>query len=987
MDQDQVTRALAQVAQNLDRTVQQYTNTGNTSLLEMASSAWRSADVQDNLKHVLPEVQAALFNNAGLVLYHLYLARGEIVDLEEAVSLFRLALELVSDTRARQASVLNNLSAALQVHYIYSADPADLDQAIDASKHALELAPEGSPEHPRYWVNLTGAQYERYQHSSRLEDLDGALHSAQAALEATPPDSPLRPIRLNNLAVLHQERYSRLGNLEDLNQAVAVYSQVLLLIPETHPERAAYLNNLGGCINDLFRRNGKMQDLLEAVEALRQATKIAPPTAPHRAGFLNNLGNTLVSYYQRTGDLSALEEAVTAQRQAVLLANSGSTYRVSFLTSLGSSLSEWFVHSGDLSVIDEAISVCEQALNQTPQTSTKRASRLNNLARCLRDRYKTTANPEDLTRGRLYYKEACEQGQILQTEIVLVAGYNWGLWALQRRDWAEAAEALDYALEAADHLFKRQVLRSSKESWLREAQVLPALAAYAEARSGNLEQSLQILENGRTKLLGQTLAIEQYNFSQLIQIGHADLHHRLRSAIEGVAALEQSELQGTIEEATSHLEKMRVTRHELELAIADIQRITGFEDFMRPSLSTEIQKTFHLLNRIGVYWAVTPVGSLALIVGDGSVQVVWLGITSDELDHLLLGTQEDPLKGYLAATLGFKPIPYALEVILPIIGEKLVYPIVNYLASHVRQSANSDQSIILIPTGLISVLPLHAATYSMEGKTRCLIDYWKVTYIPSARFLHYAYQSLNALPPQMPSWMGVASPEDLPDNWPNLPFTLFETNVIASLFEGTADLFTGQSANLQTVTSHLQKVQMIHLACHGVFEPEQPLNSGVVLNQNERLSLAILFSYHLSNNRLVVLSVCQSAVADFSRLPEEMLGLPTGFLQAGTPGVVASLWPIDDQATSLLMIKFYELLLTEIPHKKPDRALRQAQNWLREVTNAELSEKFDHYRHILQDSQFQQLVSEQFRQFTLAVPEAKPYQDPYYWAGFVFYGI
>ena len=56
-------------------------------------------------------------------------------------------------------------------------------------------------------------------------------------------------------------------------------------------------------------------------------------------------------------------------------------------------------------------------------------------------------------------------------------------------------------------------------------------------------------------------------------------------------------------------------------------------------------------------------------------------------------------------------------------------------------------------------------------------------------------------------------------------------------------------------------------------------------------------------------SACQTAMTEGKRLPDEFLGFPSGFLQAGVPGVVGSFWPVEDLSTSLLMNKFYELHL------------------------------------------------------------------------------
>ena len=61
----------------------------------------------------------------------------------------------------------------------------------------------------------------------------------------------------------------------------------------------------------------------------------------------------------------------------------------------------------------------------------------------------------------------------------------------------------------------------------------------------------------------------------------------------------------------------------------------------------------------------------------------------------------------------------------------------------------------------------------------------------------------------------------------------------------------------------------------------------------------------LSASRLAVLSACQTGIIDFRRIPDEAIGFPAGLLQAGVPGVVSTLWLVDDISTALLLARFY----------------------------------------------------------------------------------
>ena len=85
---------------------------------------------------------------------------------------------------------------------------------------------------------------------------------------------------------------------------------------------------------------------------------------------------------------------------------------------------------------------------------------------------------------------------------------------------------------------------------------------------------------------------------------------------------------------------------------------------------------------------------------------------------------------------------------------------------------------------------------------------------------------------------------------------------------------------------------------------------------------------------MVVLSACETGLYDVDSNPDEFVGLPATFMQLGATGVLATLWQVDDLATSLPMAKFYDLHLGQ--SLAPPTALRQAQIWLRTANNDEV---------------------------------------------------
>jgi len=127
----------------------------------------------------------------------------------------------------------------------------------------------------------------------------------------------------------------------------------------------------------------------------------------------------------------------------------------------------------------------------------------------------------------------------------------------------------------------------------------------------------------------------------------------------------------------------------------------------------------------------------------------------------------------------------------------------------------------------------------------------------------------------------------------------------------------------------ISEYRIVHFATHALLNNEHPELSGVVLSlvdaqgrpQNGFLRLYDIYNLKLAAD-LVVLSACQTALGKEIR-GEGIVGLTRGFMYAGAPRVVASLWRIDDRATAELMRRFYTHMLGE--GLRPAAALRAAQ--------------------------------------------------------------
>ena len=136
-----------------------------------------------------------------------------------------------------------------------------------------------------------------------------------------------------------------------------------------------------------------------------------------------------------------------------------------------------------------------------PPGSARRATFLVNLGNVLSERYGRSNDPGDLTAGREAYLSAASTGLRASPREAFAAAHNWSEWACDRRDWAEVAEAYTYGEQAMSALFRAQLARADKESWLRDAEGLVRDGAYAFVARARLRDAVIALERGRAMLL------------------------------------------------------------------------------------------------------------------------------------------------------------------------------------------------------------------------------------------------------------------------------------------------------------------------------------------------------------------------------------------------------------------------------------------------------------------------------------------------------
>jgi CHAT domain-containing protein/tetratricopeptide (TPR) repeat protein len=215
------------------------------------------------------------------------------------------------------------------------------------------------------------------------------------------------------------------------------------------------------------------------------------------------------------------------------------------------------------------------------------------------------------------------------------------------------------------------------------------------------------------------------------------------------------------------------------------------------------------------------------------------------------------------------------------------------------------QRLVVVPHRALHYVPFHA----LYDGARYVVERREISYTPSAAILHHCLaQPRRAL--ERALLLGV------PDE--RTPRVHDEVTALAPLFPDTVALL-GEQATLEALHERAPGADVLHLACHGQFRPDNPLFSALRLADGW---LTVRDAYNLELRcGLVTLSACETGVG--AVVPgDELIGLARGFFSAGAPSLLVSLWTVDDVTTAGLMARFYVCLRAGA---NPAAALRQAQ--------------------------------------------------------------
>lgn len=552
----------------------------------------------------------------------------------------------------------------------------------------------------------------------------------------------------------------------------------------------------------------------------------------------------------------------------------------------------------------------------------------------------------------------------------LLEGYlELGRLHVERERWDEATSAFAKAGDAAQVLLADVELNEQElRTTLRQMVDLAALAPYVFVASGELDRALQAAESARARLLAKTLTLEA------LPLRDEDLR-RLESLQEEIEKLEARLESPLLMDRMPPLEAVMECREELNGFIGE-QTGPEVDELIEMNTADGSVLVFPFLTNVGSALVVvyseagrTRVESLRF---EEDLTVARVFRASETVDDTWRSDYFTYQQGRSRQNLA------AWNRTLRAVGRTLRGAFAEPLSQILdRCNIGPGARLHVLAQGALGNLPLALAQTS--DAQEALIDRYEISLCPSLRIL--------AASKKRREHQSGARSLALHSYGKELEFTGFAAEAIRSRFE-PVDHNGGTHIEKATLIEMLKTSNVWHFSSHGKFEASAPGRSGIELVEGERLTVDDLMgSRGLAKPSLVTLAACMTGLYDQEDLPNEFIGLPAAFLQAGAAGVVGTLWPVHDDVTALFFSRFYEYTYGNKEH--PSAALRSTQLWLRDSSAEELIRSVRRWSE--EDRVSTRHATAMIDRITgrdrdWKRPPGPPYSDPHFWSGFVHYG-
>ncbi|KAJ7458199.1 CHAT domain-containing protein [Mycena latifolia] len=846
--------------------------------------------------------------------------------LENAILLYQEGLKLTPETHSQQWNILLELADALLIQFHLTGNLAQVDNTVSYLRQVQQAKPNRS-------ICLIAAL------TTGHEGLMGLSHQAEGTgLQLEVLQNNLKALELMQLGEDLFGLFKMHHDLINLEAVVRTWREAELVLSLGHESRGRLLNNLAAAVQARFKQQGDPKDLDEAITLHREALEIHAAPHPDRGSSLNNLASAVQTQFEQQGDPKDLDEAITLHREALEIHAAPHPDQDMSLNNLAGAVQTRFEQQGDPKDLDEAITLHREALEIHAAPHPCWGSSLNNLANAVQTRFEQQGDLKDIDEAITLHREASTY-MYSSPLIRFSASHQW-IRSATRHGHQSSVDAYRTAINLLPQLAAFSLDLRSRQQMLARKEIASLASASATCAIGLNQNNVavELLEASRSIFWAQALHLR----TPIDKLEHIEpmLASKLRHLSQ---QLEQASFRDISQKVLMDTQRQlmsmeavaircRQLNEEWDKTVNAVRKVPGFEDFLRPKTIASLCQAA-ASGPIIILLASDLACSALIVKSSEDVQHVQLPAlkvqtvkhyadlpralsdrnfnVNDFLEahgHEEPSTQRSDLEAWLyGAQEGYvKMSPNDIfRRLLADIWQTIVKPVFEVLD---LKKSEDPSRLWWCPTGPFSFVPIHAAgIYDTDG-TDCVSDYVISSYTPTLTALLNHPAHITA------SFKMTAVIEPHAPKCSALPGTKVELEKIKSRVPSQW-LTPLHSTTRDTVMHHLHSSSVVHFACHGTQDLENPLNSGLILSDGcldmSRIMCTPVNGDTMKDSiKLAFLSACETAKGD-AQTPDEAMHLAATLLFAGFSGVVATMWRMNDDDGPKIADTFYEYLFQD----------------------------------------------------------------------------
>ncbi|KAI0938327.1 hypothetical protein AcV5_000032 [Taiwanofungus camphoratus] len=856
---------------------------------------------------------------------------GDLNDLQKGIKLYRDALNFINETHIFYSSFATSLATSLVDRFIRKGDVDDLKECINLHEKALHYRPKGNPDRLRSLVNLAGALHIRFELGGSLDDEEDSIRLYREALDLCPEGHPDRAWALNNLATALKVRFEQFEDTTDLNEVITLGEEALALYHKGRVGRSLALYNVASAFHTRYDRLGDANDGERSVQLLLEAFDTMSESSPYRAYTLKSLSAILLLQYQRSGNVNALKRAIDECHRALELLPEGHPERPQHLHQLANLIAARGQQAGAMGDMEKAIKLTVDSIEGLPAGHPDGSLHRQSLAWFYLHNFNMST---DATQLELAFKAL--------SAAVNDIGRNPRLRLNNAVDWLAAIENI----KSLDSYLNPSGRESLVEDYQQTIHLLPQVAYFGLDIGSRLrvlklserlandgaahalviekpQTAIEMLEEGRAVFWTQALRLRTL-FDKLPSQISDELRSlsrqlELDSYRRAVAAPEAINVARFLEDDTARRRRLSV---KFESKIKEARAVPGFERFL---LNEEFSHLAQVSERGPV---------VVLLAGKSSCQAIAIqrdktterialpSVTLQKLEKLSFMLKGSNVK---LRDLDYDDFDEPSErkgsqgtgsggVFLGYLWQKIVKPVIHAMGIPRSQGRNRPR-LWWCPTGPFSFLPLHAAgTYrdlkdsvtddikgEFDDEFECCADYVVSSYTPTLQALINARRELDPIPRTGAKVLLVAEP-GVPGTVSYLNKASEEVEIVARVVGAKAILRLDGDGHdqpqsgptVQMVVDKLPAATVVHLSCHGQQHLADPLESGFVLRDRKKLTVARLMQLRLTKALFAFLAACETARGDRAQ-PDQTVHLAATMFFTGFKSIIGTMWSMWDK--------------------------------------------------------------------------------------------